>query len=560
MVTIEIRKSEKLRQPLSGFVSFDYKAEIVATIKALPFRIYNVDTKEWEIPTDDIDYLKGKLVDEKVSIIEKEKMKPKFNIIPTDYEFKTQPFTYQREGIEYGLKYDNWLLADQQGLGKSYQLIHMTILRKQLYGYKHCLIICGINGLKWNWLNEIHTHSNQDGYILGQKCNKKGKLKIGSGADKIASANSLLKNENEFPYFIITNVESLRDQKLVEALKKCCDKNIINFIAFDEIQVAKSPTSQQSKGLLKLNAECKIGMSGTPLMNSPMDLYIILKWLGYETHPYGAFKNHYCVMGGYGNYNIVGYKNLESLQSQIDKIMLRRLKKDVLDLPDKVYVDEFVEMSKQQANIYAEVETDIRNNIDLIMTSPSPLSALIRLRQATGYTGILSSTIQESAKLDRMEELVAESVSNGDKCIIFSNWTQMTDIIKTRLKNYNPAVITGQIKDEERRIQKDMFMENERCKVIIGTIGAMGVGLTLTAGTTVIFLDEPWTKAAFEQAVDRAHRIGTKSNVTIYSIMCKDTIDVRVHELIAKKGKMSDMLIDGELVGSKSEIFNFLLS
>lgn len=560
MVTIEIRKSEKLRQPLSGFVSFDYKAEIVATIKALPFRIYNVDTKEWEIPTDDIDYLKGKLVDEKVSIIEKEKMKPKFNIIPTDYEFKTQPFTYQREGIEYGLKYDNWLLADQQGLGKSYQLIHMTILRKQLYGYKHCLIICGINGLKWNWLNEIHTHSNQDGYILGQKCNKKGKLKIGSGADKIASANSLLKNENEFPYFIITNVESLRDQELVEALKKCCDKNIINFIAFDEIQVAKSPTSQQSKGLLKLNAECKVGMSGTPLMNSPMDLYIILKWLGYETHPYGAFKNHYCVMGGYGNYNIVGYKNLESLQSQIDKIMLRRLKKDVLDLPDKVYVDEFVEMSKQQANIYAEVETDIRNNIDLIMTSPSPLSALIRLRQATGYTGILSSTIQESAKLDRMEELVAESVSNGDKCIIFSNWTQMTDIIKTRLKNYNPAVITGQIKDEERRIQKDMFMENERCKVIIGTIGAMGVGLTLTAGTTVIFLDEPWTKAAFEQAVDRAHRIGTKSNVTIYSIMCKDTIDVRVHELIAKKGKMSDMLIDGELVGSKSEIFNFLLS
>lgn len=560
MVTIEIRKSEKLRQPLSGFVSFYYKAEIVATIKALPFRIYNVDTKEWEIPTDDIDYLKGKLVDEKVSIIEKEKMKPKFNIIPTDYEFKTQPFTYQREGIEYGLKYDNWLLADQQGLGKSYQLIHMTILRKQLYGYKHCLIICGINGLKWNWLNEIHTHSNQDGYILGQKCNKKGKLKIGSGADKIASANSLLKNENEFPYFIITNVESLRDQELVEALKKCCDKNIINFIAFDEIQVAKSPTSQQSKGLLKLNAECKVGMSGTPLMNSPMDLYIILKWLGYETHPYGAFKNHYCVMGGYGNYNIVGYKNLESLQSQIDKIMLRRLKKDVLDLPDKVYVDEFVEMSKQQANIYAEVETDIRNNIDLIMTSPSPLSALIRLRQATGYTGILSSTIQESAKLDRMEELVAESVSNGDKCIIFSNWTQMTDIIKTRLKNYNPAVITGQIKDEERRIQKDMFMENERCKVIIGTIGAMGVGLTLTAGTTVIFLDEPWTKAAFEQAVDRAHRIGTKSNVTIYSIMCKDTIDVRVHELIAKKGKMSDMLIDGELVGSKSEIFNFLLS
>ena len=88
----------------------------------------------------------------------------------------------------------------------------------------------------------------------------------------------------------------------------------------------------------------------------------------------------------------------------------------------------------------------------------------------------------------------------------------------------------------------------------------MGTGLTLTAATTVIFLDEPWTKALFDQAVDRAHRIGTKSNVTIYSLLCKDTIDMKIHDLIYKKGALSDAIIDGELTNNKTEVINYLLS
>ena len=128
------------------------------------------------------------------------------------------------------------------------------------------------------------------------------------------------------------------------------------------------------------------------------------------------------------------------------------------------------------------------------------------------------------------------------------------------LKKYNPALITGETKDNERVIQQDKYMKDDSCKVIIGTIGACGTGLTLTAGSTVIFVDEPWSKALFEQAVDRAHRIGTKSNVTIYSLMCKDTIDCRIHEIIQKKGFLSDALVDGKVIGNKTEIFNYLLS
>ena len=240
--------------------------------------------------------------------------------------------------------------------------------------------------------------------------------------------------------------------------------------------------------------------------------------------------------------------------------MFRRLKSDVLDLPDKVFIDEYVEMINKPQKIYNEVFDDIKSNIDMIKIAANPLAQLIRLRQATGYTGILSSTIKESAKLDRLEQLVEDSVNNNQKVVVFSNWTQMTDIIYKRLKNYNPSIITGDTNVNDRQLMVDKFQNNNKCKVIIGTIGAMGTGLTLTAGTVVIFVDEPWTKAAFNQAVDRCHRIGTTSKITVYVLLAKNTIDERIHEIVEKKGAMSDAIVDGKIVGNRGDILNYLLS
>jgi SNF2 family DNA or RNA helicase len=129
------------------------------------------------------------------------------------------------------------------------------------------------------------------------------------------------------------------------------------------------------------------------------------------------------VYGGFGGHEVIGYKNLGELQTQLGEIMLRRLKSEVLDLPDKVFIDEYVEMTGKQEQVYKEVTAELRMNIDKIKTAANPLAQLIRLRQATGYTGILSSSIKESAKLDRMEELVEEATANGQKGVIFSNWT-----------------------------------------------------------------------------------------------------------------------------------------
>ena len=566
MILIDIRKSNKLKDSeYSAFIKFDYNSKIVDAIRELPFRYYNPSETEWEVPTNKVEYLINKLKGFDIKICGKLTIFEDKNTnigLPEGFEFKTKPFSHQLEGVEYGLKYDRWFLGDEQGLGKTKQVIDIAVARKVMYGYRFCLIVCGVNTLKWNWINEIHTHSKEDAYILGQR--RKGtKIRIGSTKDKLEDLKLMYDRKEPHPYFIITNVESFRDKNIADTISDLCKKGIIGMCAADEMHKMKNPTAQQTKGFLKCLPYCRIGMTGTPLMNSPMDLYVILKWLGYESHAFYSFKQHYCVMGGYGGYEIVGYKNLDQLTAQVREIMLRRLKSEVLDLPEKIYVDDIVEMDGKQAVMYKEVEAGLKAdyiNGDIDLTNP--LSALIRLRQTTGYPGILSDEITESAKLDRMEELVENCTSNDEKVIIFSNWTQMTDAICNKLKSsgHNVGVITGETPDSSRQEIVDVFQNSSDLSVLVGTIGAMGTGLTLTAATTVIFVDEPWNKALFDQAVDRAHRIGQKNNITIYSIMCKDTIDERIHNLIYKKGAMSDAIIDGKVVGNKNEVFDYLLN
>lgn len=557
MIEIKIDKSKKCNGEWSLFINFPYNEKVVNTIREYPTRYWDKDNKEWEIPFKNFKSFIDSLPEFNFDIHGNWKAFEKKKVIELpDFNFKTKPFEHQIEGFNYGLNNDRWLLGDEQGLGKTKQVIDIAVAKKQLKGYKHCLIICGVNGLKWNWLNEIHTHSNEDGWILGQRVHN-NKIYISSNADKLADLNALSSISS---YFLITNVESLRDEKITSKIASLCKSHDIDIVAIDEIHKCKNPTSQQGKGILKIQPECRIAMTGTPLMNTPFDLFIILKWLGYEKHSFYQFKQHYGMFGGYGGYEVVGYRYLDDLQNQLDEIMLRRLKSDVLDLPEKTHITEYVEMTPKQRQIYNEVTAEIKMNIDQIKAANNPLAELIRMRQATGYTGILSSKVKESAKLDRMEELVEESVENGKQVVIFSNWTQMTDAIWARLHNkYRLSVITGETKDIDRQDNVAEF-QSGASQVIVGTIGAMGTGLTLTAGTVEIFMDEPWNRANKEQAEDRCHRVGTKENVTIYTLVCKDSIDEKINELVERKGLMADALVDGKVNIPKGDLVDFLIN
>lgn len=556
MISITIDKAKSCGGEYSLYVKFPYNDELVSVIRAFPQRAWDAEQKLWEVPTNKLKNIIEAVDNEEVEI------KGNFSVyditdtsIPADFKFKTEPFAHQVDGIEYGLKHSAWLLGDEQGLGKTKQMIDLAVINKKLYHFNHCFIVCGVNGLKWNWASEVKKHSDEQAYILGQRVRRNG-ITIGSTADKIYD----LQHWNDIKeYFIITNVETLRDPDVQSIITDLCKSGELPMAVIDEVHRCKNPTSQQGKGILKLQPRVRVALTGTPLMNNPMDLYIILKWLGYEKHSFYSFRTHYCVMGGYGGYEVVGYRHLEDLQAQLNEIMLRRLKEDVLDLPEKTFVDEYVEMGSAQRKLYNEVTAEVQRDIDRIKMSPNPLAEMIRLRQATGDTSILSSTINESAKLDRMEEIVDDSIENGKKVVIFSNWTMMTNPAYNRLaKKYKGVTVTGETDDVTRQVNVNQFQNNPDCKFIIGTTGAMGTGLTLTAGTVVIFLDHPWNRALYDQAVDRCHRIGQTANITIYNLLCKDTIDERIWELVNLKGAMSDILVDGKT--SRPDVVEFLLS
>lgn len=571
MIRIHIGEPEKLSNNIlvkkSAFVSFDYNPDIVNYIKQMGTRVYNPDNHTWEMPINNIIGLCNKFENEEIKIegIYEDLPKQEFEIdIPKDYTFKTKPFNHQIDGVRFGLNKKKFLLCDDQGLGKTFQIINWVGCLEKTDKINKVLIVCGVNSLKYNWQSEISIHSDEKGWVLGTRFRKTtGKAYEGSTKDKLDDLDNLPDCR-----YIITNIETLRAGAekisktkyhfpIAEKLQELCKNGTISVIAFDECHKSKEPTSLQSRAMINVQAKYMVAMSGTPLMNNPLDLYFPMKWLGYENHSFYQFKQHYCTLGGWGGSQVVGYKNLEEIRAMMDNIMLRRLKTEVLDLPEKIRKIEYVDMTPKQNQIYKKVYNGVMSDLQKIKFSNNPLSMMIRLRQATGWTGIISNTVQESAKMERMIELVQEIVASGQKAIIFSNWESITEVAKEKLKSYNPAYITGATKADERMKEVDRFQNDDKCRVIIGTIGAMGTGLTLTAAQNVIFLDSPWNMALKAQAEDRAHRIGTKGTVNIITLVCKNTIDERIEELVEKKGQIADALVDGKI--SVDDI-NFLLS
>lgn len=576
MINIDIRESEKCNGEYSLFVSFEYNNDIVDIVKSFPIRVYNPKSKTWELPFNKLGELVNKLSDYDIEIHGKyiNLDTPKVEI-PKSYKFKTKPFNHQLEGVTFGLNHNKWLLGDEQGLGKTKQVIDIANIK----GVKHCLIICCVNGLKWNWKNEVATHSDEGAFILGQRTNTKGNIVIGGNPERLEDLNNI----DNLPRFIITNVETLRYKvktgrkikkivkrkeqwvdeyiyPITDKLQELCKSGEIEMIAVDEFHKCKNPEADQTEQLLKLHTPVQIAMTGTPLMNAPVDLYAPLNWLEYEKHTFWQFKYHYCRLGGFSGYDVIGYKNLDEITALLDTMMLRRLKDEVLDLPEKTLINEYVEMGKEQTKIYNMAHSDIVSNLDKLKMANNPLAELIRLRQATGNPAILSD-VEESAKFDRMEELVDDAVANGKKVVIFSNWTQITNPAFKRLsKKYRGVMITGETKDNDRQGYVDAFQNDPKVKFIIGTIGAMGTGLNLFAGTIIIFLDHPWNKALYDQAVDRCHRIGQTQNLTVYNLLCKNTIDERIWDIVQRKGQMSEILIDDAVKGDKNALINYLLS
>lgn len=546
MIKLKFDFSQKLKYKQSLYIKGDYNPTILDVIHSFQTRYYHRNSKLWECKIDYFPIILDKLKFEDIQIcgevpkkFEKYlKMLDIYDEQDADYLSRTKPFEHQIESFNYALTHNKFLLGDEQGLGKTKQALDIAVARK--HKMRHCLIVCGVNNLKWNWYKEVEIHTNEKAHILGSRVNRKGKTVIGSSAERLADLKQI-----HDEYFLITNIETLRDKSIQSQIKKMCSDGIIGMTIIDEIHKCKNSQSKQGKAIHCCCSYYRLALTGTPLMNNPVDLYNVLKWLEVENHSLTYFKNLYCEMGGFGGYEIIGYKNLDQLENSLNKNMLRRRKEEVLDLPPKIYTDELLDLDSSQDKLYRDVTNQIIEDIDRIMLLPNPLTELIRLRQVTSNPNILTSKNITNVKYDRILDILE---CTTDKVIIFSNWTKVINPLYIKLSSlgYNPALVTGESKDPILEMNK--FQSDNTCKVILGTTPALGTGYTLTAANTVIFIDEPWSKAIKDQAEDRCHRIGTKGTVNIITLICKDTIDERIHQIIKDKGELSDRIVDGKAV------------
>lgn len=544
MIYIEEREPKKIPGSTSLFLKFNYNINIINFLKSLSCKSYDKKKFEWEIPIcslkTTIDNLYN-IDDITLKLLKDKKEKKTYTKITS--EFKITPYQYQLEGIEYGLNHKKWLLLDKMGLGKTIQAI---LLAEELHNTKnleHCLIICGVGSLKSNWRNEINKFSKLDCIILGEKIQKNGKSTLKSIKERVDQLSKPIKE-----FFIITNIETLREDKILKVLKK--GPNKINMIVVDEIHTCRNSQCKQGKNLLKLNSDYQLGMTGTPLMNNPLDVYVPLRWIDADKSTLTNFKSNYCIFDGQFHNILMGYKNLDMLKQQLEDNSLKRTN-DVLNLPPKTIIPEYLDMNDDHADFYNNIKNGVVEEVDKVkLTTTSLLAMLTRLRQATASPSILTTSPISSTKIDRACDLIDQIIQNGDKVVVFSTFKETINDLKQRLKQYNIVVGTGDTKDEELNDNINKFQNDPDTKIFLGTWQKCGTGLTLTAASYMIFIDTPWTSAHFQQSCDRIYRIGTKKPVFIYVLMCKDTVDEKVFSIVNDKQALSDYVVDDILSDS----------
>lgn len=587
MITItEIAPPKKVSGLSSLWVQFNYSEAAVNAMKSLPTFYFHKKELAWEIPINHLAQLLDTITfidDVSLKLLNGSEIN-KLPISNISYQqigedtpeqatqaqdesitynlkreevknFKCPIFKHQLDGINYGLNHNKFLLLDTMGLGKTLEIVYLAETLKRRGLIEHCFIVCGVNSLKSNWKAEIKKFSNESCLILGEKISKSGKVSYMS----VKQRAEQLKNPID-EFFIITNIETLRSDDVIEAFKK--SSNNIGMIAVDEVHRCNNKSSQQGANLLKLDADYKVAATGTLISSNPISAYLPLAWTDNDHATLTIFKSQYCNFGGFNNSQIIGYKNLDLLKEELDSCSIRRTKETVKfkllneygesdddgenTLPPKILTYELVDMSPEHKKFYDAIKEGVKEEADKIELKSSNLLALTtRLRQATACPSLLTTQNIMSSKIERCVELVEDLISQGEKVVVMSSFKEPVYQLDKLLERYRPLICTGDIADDRIAKNVELFQNKPEYKLLIATHARMGTGFSLNAASYMIVLDEMWTYAQNSQTHDRIHRMNNINPAFITTLICKDTIDERVHEVSEIKRELSDFLVDG---------------
>lgn len=449
------------------------------------------------------------------------------------HHLKVQPYPYQVDGILYGLQHHRLIIGDEPGLGKTLQSIGIVDTAPAY----PCLVICP-SSLKINWQREFEKFTDKKALVLDNATRTTWPYLLRMGVYQVAIVNY----ESLRKYFVYDTKGKdfrLRDVVFTEHI------NLFKSIIIDESHRVKDPSAQQTiftKGL-SYGKEWVIMLSGTPVVNRPDDLIAQLSIMGRLPEFGGAtrFRANYCTDPK--DKNAKPAVPLSVLSEQLySTCMIRREKAKVLpDLPDKTRVDLYVDISNREeytlaASDLAEYLRQYTECTDREIRRKMRMEALVKF--------MTLRSLATHGKIAQAIDFIKTFLASGKKLIVFCS---LHDVVDKLTKAFPGSVtVTGRDNAISKQAAVDSFQNDERCNLIICSIKAAGVGLTLTASSNVAFIELAWTYADCCQCEDRAHRIGQKDNVTCYYLLGRGTIDHTIYTLIHKKKSIAAEIMNSD--------------
>jgi len=456
--------------------------------------------------------------------------------------FNLKPFPFQTEAIKFMHEHNRCINGSEMGVGKTIEALKLV----QELDTRHNLIICP-KTLIAEWFNQVND-------ILSVDC-----LTPHTNGDKLDGLDL------NGPRFVAVNYDLLAVPRYWSALTDVKWDVII----FDECHRLKNPKAKRTKAahLLVPYVPRVIMMSGTPMQNSPADLFPLFHILNSHLYRnYGSWVDMFCQTAPMTFWKkspngkaqqitvqqIIGAKNTDELNQLLHLHMCRHTKKEVLkDLPDKLYRTIPVELGSERKQ-YAQMEKELFALLDSgeMITAPAVIAQLTRLRQITLDPNLLSSESPKPSTPSNKTATLLELIDDtDDKIVVYSYFARYIELLKRELdkREIKNVVITGQIGTQDRGRAIHDFQNDDSIRVFLATIGAGGEGITLTASHTVVFSDLSWNPAVNQQAEDRLHRISQKNAVLVIHLFCKGTVEEHVLKVVRRKEKMFDAIVSKDM-------------
>ena len=450
------------------------------------------------------------------------------------HNLRVEPYEYQREGICFGLEHKRIIIGDEPGLGKTLQSIGIVDTANAY----PCLVICP-SSLKINWQREFEKFTDKSALVLDNNVRTTWGYLLSMGVHQVAIVN--YESLRKFFVWDIRGGKQFRLKDVVFNPQIQAFKSII----IDESHRVKDPSAQQTiftKGL-SVGKDWCILLSGTPVVNRPEDLIAqlsIMNRLG-EFGGRAKFIADYCT-DPKGKTAEPAVPLSELSRQLYDTCMIRREKAKVLpQLPDKTRVDLYIEISNdKEYNLAAE---DLAAYLQEY-TECTDWEIRRKMRMEALVKFMTLRSLATKGKIAQAVDFIRTFLDSGKKLIVFCSLHEIVDELQ---KIFPRAVtVTGRDSSVNKQASVDAFQNNPNVQLIICSIKAAGVGLTLTAASDVAFIELAWTYADCCQCEDRAHRIGQKDNVTCYYLLGRGTIDHTIYRLIHRKKSIANEIMNAD--------------